>query len=316
MHAYTHIYAYTHMCTTCSECVRKCVRWCKKHTCVAYTPAHALVPKTAVPKCMQHSLQKNAHMCIPTLICIRIHMYMNTHAHAWHRPHAEALILRPTIYAQICIHIHIHPCINAYIYMYIHSCTYIYIYMSAHIHTYTYIHTHIQIVYMYARKHVWNDGVAATAREARLNTKKLLPSPCPLQSGGGLPFVASSPIARPRETTDKRRITTINRSLSHHHDSAPSRPHPLICTVAGPIQPVHSPPKLPAWLWPPETKSFFCHFGWFSSIHGMSISLLRTVLLPSHKFVAHCAASFISIKRSPENPSLVAGIPMIFPVNS
>jgi len=39
---------------------------------------------------------KNAHICIPTHICICIH----THAHAWHRPHAEALIPRPTIYAQ------------------------------------------------------------------------------------------------------------------------------------------------------------------------------------------------------------------------
>ena len=57
-------------------------------------------------------------------------MYTNTHAHTLHRPHAKALILRPTIYAQICIHIHIHTCMNAYIYMYIHTCTYIYIYMS------------------------------------------------------------------------------------------------------------------------------------------------------------------------------------------
>jgi len=151
--------------------------------------------------------------------------------------------------------------------MYIHTCTYIYIYMSAHIHIYTYIHTHIQIVYMHARKHVWNDGAAATAREAPLDAKKLRPSPCPLKSGGGLPFVASSPIAHPRGTTDKRRTTTTNSSSSHHHDSAPSSPHPLICTGAEPIHPVHSPPKLPAWLWPPETRSFFCHFGgWVISI--------------------------------------------------
>ena len=74
-------------------------------------------------------------MYIPTPIYIRIHMYTNTHAHALHRPHAEVLIPRPTIYVQICIHIHIHMCINAHIYIYIHACTYIYIYMSAHIHT-------------------------------------------------------------------------------------------------------------------------------------------------------------------------------------
>ena len=162
------------MCTTCSECVRRCVRWCNKHTCVTYTPAHALVPKTPVPKCMQHSLQKNARIYELTHICIRIHLHANTHAHAWHRPHAEALILKPTIYAQtwICIHIHIHMCINvhmcinAYIYIYIHTCIYIYIHMYAYIHTYTYTHTHIQNVHMHAHKHAWNDGAAANARGA------------------------------------------------------------------------------------------------------------------------------------------------------
>jgi len=35
-------------------------------------------------------------------------MHTKTHAHAWHSPHAEALIPRPRIYAQICIHIYTH----------------------------------------------------------------------------------------------------------------------------------------------------------------------------------------------------------------
>ena len=79
--------------------------------------------------------------------------------------------------------------------------------------------------------------------------------------------MASSPIARPRGTTDKRRTTTTNSSSSHNHDSAPSRPHLLICTGEEPINPVHCPRKLPAWLWPPETRSFFCHLGrGFSSV--------------------------------------------------
>jgi len=135
------------------------------------------------------------HTYILTPTCIRIHMHTNTHAHALHCPHAEVPILRPTIYAQICIRIHIHTCINAYIYMYIHTCTYIYLYMSTHIHTYTYIHTHLQIVYIHARRHFWTDSAVATTRKAQLDVEKLPPSPCPLQSRGGLPFVASSPIA-------------------------------------------------------------------------------------------------------------------------
>ena len=95
-------------------------------------------------------------------------------------------------------------------------------------------------------KHVWNDVAATTAREARLDAKKLRPSPCPLQSGGGSPTVASSPIARPRGTTDKRRTTTTNSSSSHHHNSAPPRLQALICTGAEPIHPVYGPPKLQA----------------------------------------------------------------------
>ena len=71
----------------------------------------------------------------------------------------------------------------------------------------------------------------------------------------------------PRGTTDKHRSTTTNSSSSHHHDSAPSRPHLLICTGVEPIHPVHGPRKLPAWQWPPEMRSFFCHFcGFFPSV--------------------------------------------------
>ena len=139
--------------------------------------------------------------------------------------------------------------------------------MSAHIHTYTYIHTRIQNAHMNARKaRLKRRRVSDCAgREVQLDAKKLRPSPCPLQSGGGVPFVASSLIARPRGTTNKRRTTTTNSSSSHHHDSAPSRPHPLICTDVELIRvhPIHGPPKLPAWLCPPETKSCFCHFGGF-----------------------------------------------------
>ena len=75
-------------------------------------------------------------------------MHTNTHVHAWHRPHAEALILRPTIYAQICIHIHIHMCIHACIYILIHTCTYIHIYSCPHTYTHTLIYTHTYKMYI------------------------------------------------------------------------------------------------------------------------------------------------------------------------
>jgi len=66
-----------------------------------------------------------------------------------------------------------------------HTCIYIHI-SCPHTYTHTHIYTHAYKMYTWTHaKHVWNDGAAATAREAQLDTKKLCPSPCPLQSGGG-----------------------------------------------------------------------------------------------------------------------------------
>ena len=74
-------------------------------------------------------------------------------------------------------------------YKYIHTCIYIHI-SCPHTYTHTHIYTHAYTMYIWTHaKHVWNDGAAATARAAQLDTKKLCPSPCP------------------------------------HHDSAPCRPH-------------------------------------------------------------------------------------------
>jgi len=206
------------------------------------------------------------------------HMYTYTHMHMQTYPqehtcatmtsskHADERILSLTIYAQICIHyictcIYMHTYIhtNTRAYIYIHTCQYTYI------HAYTYLHTYNMYICRYERcKHIWNDCVAVTAREAQLDAKKFHPFPCPLQSGGRSPFVASSTIACPRRTT------TTNSSSSHHHDSAPSRIHPLIRTSAEPIQPVRCPPNLPAWPWTPKTRSVFYHFGEFFSIDPQS----------------------------------------------
>jgi len=65
--------------------------------------------------------------------------------------------------------------------------------MSAHIHTYAYIHTRIQDVHMNARKARLKRRRGCAG--SQLDTKKLCPSPCP------------------------------------HHNSVPSRPHPLIRVV-------------------------------------------------------------------------------------
>jgi len=72
-------------------------------------------------------------------------------------------------------------------YKYIHTCIYIHI-SCPHTYTHTHIYTHAYKMHIWTHaKHVWNDGVAVAAREAQLDAKKLCPSPCPLQSGGGYP---------------------------------------------------------------------------------------------------------------------------------
>jgi len=98
--------------------------------------------------------------------------------------------------------------------------------MSAHIHTYTYIHTRIQNVHMNARKARLKQRRGSDCVAAQLDTKKLRPSPCP------------------------------------HHDSAPSRPHPLICTGAEPIYPVHCRRQLPAWPCRPMAPVCMCVCVW------------------------------------------------------
>ena len=129
--------------------------------------------------------------------------------------------------------------------------------MSAHIHTYTYIHTRIQNVHMNARK---------ARREAQLGAKKLCPSPCPLQSGGGYPSwpVPQSPVhekrrisaEQPQPTAAHRTITSARRP-DHIRLSALVWSHSTQFTQAL---------SLAARPWPPETRSFFCHFGGFSCI--------------------------------------------------
>ena len=54
-------------------------------------------------------------------------MHTKTHAHAWHRPHAEVLIPRPTIYTNMHTHTHTH--VYKRIDVQIHTHMHIYTYM-------------------------------------------------------------------------------------------------------------------------------------------------------------------------------------------
>ena len=82
---------------------------------------------------------------------------------------------------------------------------------------------------------------------------------------GGSPSVASSPIVRPRGTTDQRRTTATSNSSSHHHGSAPPRLQLLICIGAETSHPVHGPPKLRAAETTPWNEVTFLPFSRVSS---------------------------------------------------
>jgi len=141
-------------------------------------------------------------------------------------------------------HTHVYKRIDVQIHTHVHIYTYI---MSAHIHTHAYkmhIWTHA--------KHVWNDDAAATAREARLDAKKLCPSPCPLQSGGGYPSwpAAQSPVRKerriraeqPQLTAAHHTITTARRP-DHIRLSALVRSQSTQFIVHASSQLGHGPPK-------------------------------------------------------------------------
>jgi len=206
-----------------------CARWACKVCCVHF--------RTGVSASIVHIytyIHTYAYAYISTRMRMRIYDTVQTHWRTATETHNLCINMHTHththVYTCIRIHIHIHMHIHTYIHVSTHKCMHIY------------THTHVQHIPMHARKHVWNDGAAATARAARLDaTSSAL---LPIQSGGGLPSVASSHIARARGTTDKCRTFTNNSTSSHHHDRALPRLQPLLCTGTEPVHPVHGPSKL------------------------------------------------------------------------
>jgi len=211
------------MCTTCSECVADVYVGVKSHLCNIHTR----------PCTSAHNTCK-VHVTLTAKKCTYIYTYTQKYTHAYAHKNTCACMTPSTRWStdtkthNLCTNMHTHTHTHVYknkIHKYIHTCIYIHI-SCTHTYTNTHIYTHAYKMYIWTHaKHVWNDGAAASARAAQLDTKKHCPSPCP------------------------------------HHDSAPSRPHPLICTGAEPIHSVHCPRQLPAWPWSPETRSLSCHFG-------------------------------------------------------
>jgi len=198
---------------------------------------------------------------------MHIYIYIHTYAYAytctiihmrWHRPNT----LKSSYWDSQSMHkytyTYIYTCIYMHTYKYTYTHAYIYIYTCQYTYIHAHVYTHVQHVHMHACKHVWNDSTVTTAWETQLDVKKFQSCACPLQSRKGSPSVASSPIARQQRTTDKCRTTTTNSISSQHHDNAPPRLQPLVCTSAEPIHPVHGPPKLR--VDPPKRGNNFADF--------------------------------------------------------
>jgi len=111
-----------------------------------------------------------------------------------------------------------------------------------------------------------------------------------------------------RETKGQRRTTNSRSWQSHHHDSAAPRQHPLICTGAEPIHPVHGPPKLLTTEAIPRNEVTFVPFS-----RGF---LLSTALLPTMSLSWIRAAAFRNIRNLNNSSSFNVvhydGFPTIF----
>jgi len=120
------------------------VHWqvCMLHRCVftpTYTSATHLLQ--VVHTCIY------VYMCVYACICLWMHMCV--YDIAWHVT-VEALLLRFSICAYVCIWIRMYMCVHVCVYRCICICTYMYICMSVYMYAYTFIYARVW-VYIYTR---------------------------------------------------------------------------------------------------------------------------------------------------------------------
>ena len=140
MHAYTQMYKYIHMCTTCSECVRNLYVGVKTHLCSVHT-----YPCTSV----QNTCSK-VHATLTAKKCTYIYTHTHMHTHTYVHEHTCASITPSTRWStdtethNLCTNMHTHPHTNVYkrIHIHIHTHMHIFIYIHVRTHTHIHIYTH------------------------------------------------------------------------------------------------------------------------------------------------------------------------------
>jgi len=163
-------------------------------------------------------------------------MHTHTHTHVYKR-----------------IHIHVHTHMHIHIYIHVRTHTHIHI---TYTHTYKlYICTHASTSETTARQRLRGKPDLTPKRSA------LLPVRCNPEGDYTSWRSAQLPVHEERRINAEQPQPTV----AHHTITTARRPDHirLSALVRSRSTHIHSPPKFPAWLCPPETRSFFCHFGGF-----------------------------------------------------
>ena len=191
------------------------------------------------------------------------------HTHTYAHEHTCACITLSTCWStnsethNLCTNMYTHTHTHMYKRIHIHVHTHMHIYIFIHVHTHTHIHiyTHTPTNCIYTRTQaLLNRQRCSDYAESPTWRREAPPFSLSAAIQRGITLRGQQPNCQSREMTDKRRTTTTDSSISHHHDSALSRLHPLTCTSAEPIHPVHSAPKLPSLAVVPQNKVIFLPF--------------------------------------------------------
>jgi len=140
------------MYTTCSECIRRCVRWCKNTPVCVYT-----CPCT----CTQNTCSK-VHATLTAKKCKYIYTYTHMHTHTYAHEHTYACMTPSTRWStdtkthNLCTttHTHTHTHVYKRIHIHIHTHLHIYTYIHVRTHTHMHIYTHTHTKCTYARTQV------------------------------------------------------------------------------------------------------------------------------------------------------------------
>jgi len=179
MHAYTHIYTYTHTCTTCSERVTDVYVGVKTHLCNVNTRPCTSARNTCF-KVHVTLTAGHAHTRPCIYACTCMHMHMGAYARPRHHLTRWGVTTRTL---HLCMRVHMHT--HAYACARTRAPAHAYMHVHAHMHVCAYvcIHVHKHVdVHMHACKHTWNNNTTTTGWGADADSRSFAHLPRSIQS--------------------------------------------------------------------------------------------------------------------------------------